>query len=59
MIVVIVVFLAGGLLTRYGCQAFLPDDGNITGLAYLQNQINTEFTFNDELIDIDLNAAIM
>ena len=58
MIVVIAVFLAGGLLTRYGCQAFRPDDKNITGLVYVQNQINTEFEFNGELVDIDLNAAI-
>ena len=59
MLIVIVFFLVGGLLTRYGCQAFLPSDQNITGLVYAAKRIDASFDFNDKTIKIDLNTAIL
>ena len=58
MLVVIVFFLLGGLLTRYGCQAFLPTGDNITGLVYAATRIDP-FEFNNTIIELDLNTAIL
>ena len=59
MIIVVIFFLVGGLLTRYGCQAFLPSEGNITGLVYAANRIDASFEFQGKQINIDLNTAIL
>ena len=58
MLIVVVFFLLGGLLTRYGCQAFLPNGDNITGLVYAATRIDP-FEFNNTIIELDLNTAIL
>lgn len=58
MVIVIVFFLLGGLLTRYGCQAFLPSESTITGLVYASERIDA-FDFNGTVIKIDLNSALL
>ena len=58
MLIVIVVFVAGGVLTRYGCQAFKPNGQEMEGLVYVEDLIDTTFEFNGQVVEINLNSAI-
>lgn len=58
MLIVIVVFIAGGVLTRYGCQAFKPNGQDMEGLVYVENMIDANFEFNGQVVEINLNQAI-